>query len=220
MLFRSRIIIATGSRPANLRGIDPSLYCNSDDFLKLEELPARLAIIGGGVIGLEFASIAAAYGTEVTVFEYCKEILPGLDSDIAKRLRTALGKRGIKVITDAAVTAIDKDHIVSYTKKGKGNTLGCDLVIAAVGRRPVLPDGCAEAGIELTEKGFIAVDSDFRTTAEGIYAIGDVNGMCMLAHAASAQGRKVLGCNPDLGVVSTSKVGTPSKTSRRVFSSI
>lgn len=196
-----RIIIATGSRPANLRGIDPSLYCNSDDFLKLEELPARLAIIGGGVIGLEFASIAAAYGTEVTVFEYCKEILPGLDSDIAKRLRTALGKRGIKVITDAAVTAIDKDHIVSYTKKGKGNTLGCDLVIAAVGRRPVLPDGCAEAGIELTEKGFIAVDSDFRTTAEGIYAIGDVNGMCMLAHAASAQGRKVLGCNPDLGVV-------------------
>ncbi len=197
----NRIIIATGSKPAPLRGIDTLLYCSSDDFLKLENLPKSLTIIGGGVIGLEFASIANAYGVDVCVIEYCKEVLPGLDADIAKRLRTSLSRRGIKFVTDAAVTAIAEDHTVTYVKKDKENTVESDLVLAAVGRRPVVPEGLEAAGVTLTERGFIAVDSDFRTTAEGIYAIGDVNGACMLAHAASAQGRKVLGEDVTLDVI-------------------
>lgn len=196
-----RIIISTGSRPALLRNINPELYHTSDDFLRLSELPERLVIVGGGVIGLELASTARSFGSEVTVIEYCKEILPGLDSEIAKRLRTQLSKRGIRFVTDAAVSAISEDSTVSYTRKGKDDTVAGDYVLAAVGRRPVIPEGCEEAGIRLTDHGYIATDDDFRTSAEGVYAIGDVNGICMLAHAASAQGRRVLGIPTDLSVI-------------------
>ncbi len=196
-----RIIIATGSRPALLRNIDPALYHTSDDFLRLSELPKRLVVIGGGVIGLELASIAMSFSSEVTVIEYCKEILPGLDSEIAKRLRMQLSKRGIRIVTDAAVTAVSADSTVCYTRKGKDETVAGDYVLAAVGRRPVIPEGCEEAGIRLTDRGFIATDDDFRTSAEGVFAIGDVNGVCMLAHAASAQGRRVLGIPTDLSVI-------------------
>ena len=196
-----RIIIATGSQPAPLRGIDADRYHSSDDFLALDELPRRITVVGGGVIGLEMASVAAAYGAEVTVLEFCKEILPGMDADIAKRLRNALGKRGITIVTDARVTAVASDGTVSYTKKDKEFSVAGDYVLAAVGRRPVVPEGCAEAGIALNERGFIATDEGFATSAPGVYAIGDVNGRCMLAHAASAQGRTVLGKAANLGVV-------------------
>lgn len=196
-----RIIIATGSCPATLRGIDPSLYHSSDDFLSLTELPRHITVVGGGVIGLEMASVAAAYGSDVTVLEFCKEILPGMDADIAKRLRNALGKRGISIVTDARVTGIDANSTVRYTKKDKEFTVESDYVLAAVGRRPALPDGCKEAGIAINERGFIATDDSFRTSVPGIYAIGDVNGKCMLAHAASAQGRCVLGQTVNLDVV-------------------
>ena len=196
-----RIIISTGSRPALLRNITPGLYHTSDDFLRLSELPERLVVVGGGVIGLELASIARSFGSEVTVIEYCKEILPGLDSEIAKRLRTQLSKRGIRFVTDAAVSAITADSTVSYTRKGKDDAVAGDYVLAAVGRRPVIPEGCEEAGIRLTDRGYIATDDDFRTSVEGIYAIGDVNGICMLAHAASAQGRRVLGIPTELSVI-------------------
>lgn len=195
-------IIATGSRPAPLRGVEGAEYAiDSDAFLRLEALPERLAIIGGGVIGLEFASIAAAYGTQVTVLEFCPEILPGFDADVAKRLRSLLERRGIKIITGAAVKSIAPGCLVSYERRGKSLTIEADMVLAAVGRRPVLPEGLADAGVELTDRGFIATDEQMRTSAAGIYAIGDVNGRCMLAHAASAQGRRVLGIDVDLDVV-------------------
>lgn len=187
-----KLIIATGSKPEKLNIPGNEFTVNSDEFLNIDKLPERLAIIGGGVIGLEFASVANSFGTEVTVIEYCKEILPGCDADVAKRLRTYLTRRGIEIITDARVLAVDSNRTLTYERKGKQMSVESDMVLAAVGRRPVLP--LCKDGMELplTEKGYVATDNDFKVSGD-IYAIGDVNGKCMLAHAASAQGRVVLG---------------------------
>lgn len=196
-----QIIIATGSTPAVLPIPGAEHAVTSDSFLAMEDVPQRVAIIGGGVIGLEFASILAAFGREVTVIEYCKEILPPFDGEIAKRLRSMLSRRGIKFMTSSAVKAIEPGYKVVYEgKKGK-DAVECDLVIMAVGRKPVLPKGTVEAGIELTERGFIKVDELMQTSEPGIFAVGDVNGLCMLAHAASAQARRAVGSDVNLDVI-------------------
>ena len=195
-----KIIIATGSKPAQIPIEGSEYVINSDEFLALENLPDRLIIIGGGVIGLEFASIISAYGKDVTVLEYCPEILPGFDQEIAKRLRTYLTRRGIRIVTGAKVTSVSSERVVSYEAKGKVFTLPADMVISAIGRRPVTPDGMENAGVETDSKGYIIVNDAFETTANGIYAIGDVNGRCMLAHAASAQARIVCGLTTHVGV--------------------
>lgn len=189
-----RVLIATGSAPARLAIPGAEHAVTSDDILQNPDmkLPARLVIIGGGVIGIEFASIFNALGTEVTVVEYCKEILPQFDADIAKRLRLALQARGIKFATGAAVKSIADDRSVVYeTRRGEA-VVAADMVLMATGRKPVVPEGVEAAGIELTEKGFIAVDELMRTSREGFYAAGDVTGLCMLAHAATAQARVAL----------------------------
>lgn len=196
-----RIIIATGSRPAVLDIPGAKFAVTSDEFLSLTEIPQRVAIIGGGVIGLEFASILAAFGREVTVIEFCKEVLPPFDAEIAKRLRTALTRRGIKFMTSTKVIAIEKGLRIVYEGKRGKDSIECDLAVMAVGRRPVLPAGTKEAGIELTERGFIKVDQLMETSVRGIYAVGDVNGLCMLAHAASAQARRVIGSDVNLDVI-------------------
>lgn len=197
-----QILIATGSKPASLNIEGAELAMTSDEFLKLTSLPAAICIIGGGVIGMEFASILAAFGVEVSVIEYCKEILPPFDKEVAKRLRTTLSRRGVKTVVGAAVTAIrkvdDSSVQVIYTGKKGEESVTCNGVIMAVGRRPVVPDGVDKAGISLTPRGFIDTDDDMATSAEGIYAVGDVNGRCMLAHAAAAQARVALGEDVDL----------------------
>lgn len=194
ILKGDEIIIATGSAPRLLpvEGIEHAI--TSDEFLKIRELPTTLIIIGGGVIGLEFASIANAYGCEVTIIEYMPEILPGFDSEIAKRLRTYLSKRGIKFVLGAQVKYIGKENgllAVGYETKKGATSLQASCVLCATGRRAVLPEGLDAAGVTVSSRGFIETDDCFRTTAPGIYAIGDVNGHCMLAHAASAQARVV-----------------------------
>lgn len=196
-----QIIIATGSKPAPLP-IEGSEYTlTSDEFLMCRELPARVAVIGGGVIGLEFASVIAAYGREVTVLEFCPEILPGIDAEIAKRLRSYLSRRGVKFVLNARVTAVSESRTVTYEAKGKTSAVESDMVICAVGRRPVLPEGLADAGVTLDERGFISVDDRYETASPGIFAIGDVNGRCMLAHAATAQARVVTGQTAAFGIV-------------------
>lgn len=195
------ILIATGSRPVSLDIPGASLAISSDDFLKLDRLPRSVAVIGGGVIGLEFASILAAFDVDVTVVEYCKEVLPSFDRDIAKRLRSMLSRRGIRIITGAGVSEIREGIEVEYQGKSGAEAIRCETAVMAVGRRPVVPDGCAVAGIELTDRGFIKVDDLMRTTAPGICAVGDVNGLCMLAHAASAQARVALGYNVNPGII-------------------
>lgn len=199
-----KIVVATGSRPAALSVPGAHLALDSTEMLDIKALPESLAIIGGGVIGLEFASVFAAFGVEVTVVEYCKEILPGFDRDVARQLRTALKRRGVEIHTEAGVRSIRQGEgvrrIVSFERKGKSVELDVETVLMAVGRRPVIPEGLAECGVEITPRG-IVVDGRFETSVPGIFAIGDCNGICMLAHAASAQAEVVTGGNIDLSVV-------------------
>lgn len=208
-----QILIATGSEPARLPIPGAELAITSDDLLRLTQLPASIAIIGGGVIGMEFASILQAFGVEVTVIEYCKEILPPFDREVAKRLRTTLSRRGVKIVVGAAVSRLDPadDGAVTITYAGKkgDETLTCDMALMAVGRKAVLPDGCAEAGINVNARGFIETDPMMRTSAAGVYAVGDVNGRCMLAHAASAQARVALGDDVDMEYIPSAVFTTP-----------
>lgn len=190
-----RLVIATGSKPAVLPIEGAELAATSDDVLSIQSLPKSVIIIGGGVIGMEFASIFSALGVKTTVIEYCKEILPPFDAEVAKRLRMIMTRRGINIVTGAAVNKIEKTDSgkfnASYAGK-KGQTyVEAEYIVMATGRRPVLPEGLIEAGIKLNAKGFIEVDNGMNTNVKGIYAIGDVNGLSMLAHSAIAQGRVV-----------------------------
>lgn len=208
-LTAPQIIIATGSQPAVLRVPGADLAVTSDGFLQLDEVPERVAIIGGGVIGLEFASILSAFGRQVTVIEYCREILPPFDAEIAKRLRMMLSRRGIKFLTSSAVTAIEPGYRVIFEGKRGKDSVDCDLVVMAVGRRPIVPAGAAEAGIETDERGFIRVDELMQTSVPGVFAIGDVNGLAMLAHAASAQGRRAIGQDVNLDIIPSAVFTVP-----------
>jgi dihydrolipoamide dehydrogenase len=188
------IIIATGSAPRGLPIAGADLAMTSDDILAMETLPKSLCIVGGGVIGMEFAAVFSTFGVEVTVIEYCKEILPPFDKDVAKRLKTVLSKRGIKIITSAAVNGITQGEdglTVSYELKGKPQSVTCEKVLMSVGRQPVLPQGLDTVGVAVGRRG-IEVDDNMMTNVKGVYAIGDVNGRMMLAHAASAQGQRAL----------------------------
>ena len=196
-LKADKIIIATGSYSASLPipGAELEGVISSKEILELEEVPQRLCIIGAGVIGLEFASIFKSFGSEVNVIEYCKDILPRFDIDLAKRLKHTLSNRGISIETSAQVMRIDKTDEgleITYKKKDKEIKVVADKVLMAVGRRPnvlsVRPD---VAGLEFTPKG-IVVDGNMRTNVPGVYAIGDVAGGMMLAHVATFQGFKAL----------------------------
>jgi len=187
------IIIATGSVSASLPipGADLPGILTSREILDIEEVPKRLCVIGGGVIGLEFASVFRSFGSEVTVLEYCKDILPRFDTDLAKRLKQSLGKRGIEINTQAQVTSVsetDGEYVVSYTRKGKEESVAADKVLMAVGRRANVGSlNLADAGVEFTPRG-VAVNEFMQTNVPHIYAIGDINGKMMLAHAATFQG--------------------------------
>lgn len=208
-----QILIATGSAPAILPIPGADLAITSDDLLKLTSLPKSIAIIGGGVIGMEFASILQAFGVEVTVIEYCKEILPPFDKEVAKRLRTTLSRRGVKIIVGAAVSKIEQaaEGLLRLTYAGKkgDESIECETALMAVGRKAVLPEGCAEAGINVNARGFIETDPLMRTSAPGVYAVGDVNGRCMLAHAASAQARVAFGDDVDMEYIPSAVFTSP-----------
>lgn len=189
------IIIATGSVPASLPipGADLPGILTSKEILDIEEVPRRLCVIGGGVIGLEFASVFRSFGSEVTVLEYFKDILPRFDSDLSKRLKQSLGKRGIEINTQSQVTGITIDdssvYKVSYTRKGKEETVEADKVLMAVGRKANVGSlNLADAGIDFTPRGIPVDDKTMQTNVPHIYAIGDINGKMMLAHAATFQG--------------------------------
>lgn len=187
------VIIATGSHSATLPipGNDLPGVITSTEILNLDAVPERLVVIGGGVIGLEFASIFNSFGSSVSVVEFCKEILPRFDTDLAKRLKQSLSKKGISIETSAAVQSIAKagDGLsVTYVKKDKEFVLEADKVLMAVGRRPnVNTINLDDVGVAYSPKG-IQVDGEMRTSVPNIFAIGDVTGGIMLAHAAIFQG--------------------------------
>ena len=203
------IIIATGSETKWLpiEGVktDPRVV-DSTGLLNLEQLPKRLAIIGAGVIGMEFASVFHRFGSEVTVIEYLKECLPALDSDIAKRLRKQMEKEGIAFNMQCGVKRIADGHVFFETKKGRTESVEADVILMATGRKPRTEGLNLEAaGITLAPNGAIPVDDNFQvlsnspclgeelcsSTEQGsqgnVYAIGDVNARQMLAHAAEMQ---------------------------------
>ena len=199
------IIIATGSQAKLPPFINREDYLNnptlkrsvvtSTELLSIDELPKRLVIIGAGVIGMEFASAFAAFGCQVVVVEYMKECLPMIDSDIAKRLRKMLEKRGVTFYMQSAVEKVippteedNVDTVVVFNKKDKEIKLEADLVLVATGRQPNVMDiGLDSTNIEYSLKG-IPVDKNMETNINGVYAIGDVNARQMLAHAATFQG--------------------------------
>ena len=199
------IIIATGSQAKLPPFINREGYLNSPtlkrsvvtstELLSIEKLPERLIIIGAGVIGMEFASAFAAFGCQVVVVEYMKECLPMIDSDIAKRLRKMLEKRGVTFYMQSAVEKVilpteedNADTVVVFTKKDKEIKLEAELVLVATGRQPNVMDiGLDSTNIEYSLKG-IPIDENMETNIKGVYAIGDVNARQMLAHAATFQG--------------------------------
>lgn len=190
------IVIASGSKPNILpiEGADLEGVITSNELLEIQRIPKKLCIIGGGVIGVEFASIFNAFGSEVTVIEYCKEILPPFDGDTAKRLRLQLKKQGIIFQTQAAVKCIRREEslVVSFEQKGKLLETEAETVLMAVGRSANLEGlNLDAANIAYSRRG-ITVDEHFQTNVPHIFAIGDVNGSCQLAHAATYQGKKVL----------------------------
>lgn len=187
------VILATGSESIlpPILGIDTPGVLTSWDLLEMEERPDSLVIVGGGVIGMEFAAIYNAFGTKVTVVEALPSILPSVDGEIVKRYRPMLKKQGIEVHTSALVKEIQEvDGELSLrveTKKGDIRITG-EKVLISTGRKPYVEGlGLDEAGIAYSRKG-VAVDAHYETNVPNIYAIGDVNGRYFLAHAASAQG--------------------------------
>ncbi len=191
----SNIIIATGSRAARLPipGADLPVVLDSTNVLALSELPATICVIGGGVIGLEMASYLHRFDCQVTVLEYAPQVLPAFDAEVSKRLKMMLSRQGIKIETDAQVTAISEEGVVTYlNKKGKTLEVAAEKVLMAVVRAP-RTDGLnlEAAGIEFGRRG-IVVDENMATTVPHIYAIGDVNAKMMLAHVASFQGMRAL----------------------------
>lgn len=199
------ILIATGSEARLLPFMDPemvhegSCVMTSTELLNTQTIPSKLCIIGAGVIGMEFASAFSSFGSEVTVIEFLKECLPPVDADIAKRLRKCLEKRGVTFYMQSGVTSItatEKDGVaqatVSFSRKGETLEVEADAVLVATGRRPRIEGLQLEAaGVAYTPKG-ITVDQFMATNVPHIYAIGDVNGQMMLAHAASFQGMKAV----------------------------
>jgi dihydrolipoamide dehydrogenase len=187
------MIIATGSVPIRIPGWpdDPAAVCTSDEAVHWKALPRKLLIVGGGVIGCEFACMMQAFGVEVTVVEMMPGLLPTLDHDLGKALLAIFKKRGITCYLDTKVEDVDlaSGGELVKTRLSGGQSLEFDRVLVATGRRPNTDTlGLASAGVQTDSHGFVPVSDHLETNVPGHYCIGDANGRCMLAHAASAQG--------------------------------
>ena len=185
------IIIATGS--SNLDTIIPGSkkVMDAKDILDIEEVPESLAIIGGGVIGVEMATIFNAYGSSVTIYEGMDTILPNIDKEISRRLSSFLTRSGVKINTKTMVKELDTNK-VTFEKNGNIETLEYSKVLLSIGRIPNINGlGLDEIGINYTRKG-IVVNENYQTNIPNIYAIGDCNGKIMLAHYAEFSGKQVI----------------------------
>ena len=193
------ILIATGSVPARppIPGLDLPNVVTSDEmlddphFTQTDSLAKEILIIGGGVIGVEFASVFSSFGCHVTIVEAMERILPTMDREISQSLNMVLKKRGVSIHTGAMVEKLEQDEnglVCHFTEKGKAQAVPAQQVLVAIGRRPNTQGLFAE-GFEVTcERGRIVTDENFRTSVDSIYAIGDVTSKIQLAHMASAQG--------------------------------
>lgn len=192
IITADHIVIATGSRPAMLGipGVEIPGVVDSDAVLKWNDCPKSIAIIGGGVIGVEFASLFSALGVHVHILEMAHEILPTVDEEIAAQMRNKLLSEGVEIFTNAKVLRIEEGVTVVFDQQGEKRVV-VEKCIIAVGRNPVTDGlGLECAGVRMNGK-FIDVDAGMRTNQPGIYAIGDVTGKAQLAHVAMAQAMMV-----------------------------
>ncbi len=193
------ILIATGSVPARppIPGLDLPNVVTSDEllddphFTQADSLAKEILIIGGGVIGVEFASVFSSFGCHVTIVEAMERILPTMDREISQSLNMVLKKRGVSIHTGAMVEKLEQDEnglVCHFTEKGKAQAVPAQQVLVAIGRRPNTQGLFAEGFEVACERGRIITDENFRTSVDSIYAIGDVTSKIQLAHMASAQG--------------------------------
>ncbi len=195
MLIPKNVVIATGSRPRTLPGlqVDGTLVMSSDDALNMTELPKSILIVGGGVIGIEWASMLNDFGVEVTVLEYADHIIPTEDVDISKEMLKLLSKKGITFVTSAKVlpeTLETNENTVTISAefKGETKTFTAEKMLVSVGRQANVEGIGIENTDIVIDKGFIQVKDTFQTKESHIYAIGDVIGGLQLAHVASHEG--------------------------------
>lgn len=195
-IVTKNIVIASGSVPANLPGIeiDEQRIVTSTGALKLDKVPENLLVIGAGVIGLELGSVWARLGAKVTVVEFLDRILPGMDGDVAKQFQRMLAKQGMEFKLGTKVTAIEKTDVglsvtTENSKGGDASSFETDIALVAIGRVPYTHGlGLEDAGVALDERGRIKTDGHYKTSVEGVYAIGDVIVGPMLAHKAEDEG--------------------------------
>ncbi len=195
-LTAKNILIATGSESTPLPGVDvdEKKIVSSTGALDLTKVPKHLVVIGGGYIGLELGSVWARLGAKVTVVEFLDRIVPAMDDDVADELFKTLKKQGLEFRLSTKVTAAKNTKVgVSLTVEpatgGESETLACDVVLVSIGRRPFTDGlGLEELGVAMDNRGFIQVDESFKTSVDGIYAIGDVIPGPMLAHKAEDEG--------------------------------
>ncbi len=190
------VLLATGSVPANLPPLplQAGRVVTSDELLQMEKLPKRLVIIGGGVIGCEFASIYRTFGVEVTVIELLDRLLPTLDKSLSSVVARSFKKKGIQVFTGIGAEGAEVQGTEVVVRLPGGKTLACDLVLVAVGRQAATEGmGIRETGVR-REKGCVVVDDHMRTSVKGVYAIGDAVGKTWLAHTAMAEAEVAAAC--------------------------
>ncbi|MDR1023311.1 MAG: dihydrolipoyl dehydrogenase [Prevotellaceae bacterium] len=193
----ANLLVCTGSEALvppipGLREAGSAVLTNRE-ILALTEQPKRLVIIGGGVIGMEFASFYSSLGTEVTVVEMLPEILGGLDPELSAMLRDIYAKRGVKFNLSCRVTEVRGSEVVYVNREGAAASAAGDKILVSVGRRPVSGGiGLEKLGVELLKGGGIKVDEKMRTNIPNVYAAGDVTGFSLLAHTASREGEVVV----------------------------
>ncbi|RPG04807.1 MAG: dihydrolipoyl dehydrogenase [Pelagibacteraceae bacterium TMED267] len=190
-----KTVIATGSLPSDLPGIkiDEKVIISSTGAIKLEKVPKKMIVVGGGYIGLEMGSVWSRLGSEVQVIEFLDHITPGMDKEISNEFMKILKKQGIKFNMQNKVQSIKKNSsgaiVSTIDKNGKENIFECDVVLISVGRKPNTNGlNLAAAGVKLDEKKRIKTDKSFQTNIENIFAIGDVISGPMLAHKAEDEG--------------------------------
>jgi dihydrolipoamide dehydrogenase len=201
-LTADAVVLAPGSLPRTLPGfeVDGRIVMTSDEVLSMPEIPKRTAIIGGGVIGCEFASMMSDLGSQVTILEALPKILPGLDKDVTQVIERSFKKRGIEIRTGVSVEGHQPgDAGTTVTVSGEG--LEVDAVVVSVGRRPNTDDlGLDGTGVKLSDRGYIEVDEGCRTGEDGVWAVGDAIATPQLAHIAFIEGviaiQDILGEDP------------------------
>ncbi|MDG4655620.1 dihydrolipoyl dehydrogenase [Ectobacillus antri] len=208
MLIPKNVIIATGSRPKSLPGLelDGEHVLSSDHALQLQTLPASIIIVGGGVIGIEWASMLSDFGVDVTVIEYADRILPLEDQDISKEMQRLFKKKGIKVVTNAKVlpdTLVKAEGVsIKAEHNGVEKEFSAEKMLVSVGRQANIENIGLENTDIIVEKGYIKTNAYYQTKESHIYAIGDVIGGLQLAHVASNEGivavEHIAGQNPDV----------------------